>query len=93
MRYQTELMRSILTDETAQKIIDYVSPIYGDSYVGLWLFQAIGTVLGELRNIAEKLRHETTPATADLLLDYWEASGTVEGMEVGQEYRAFPVEK
>lgn len=74
MRYQTELMRSILTDETAQKIIDYVSPIYGDSYVGLWLFQAIGTVLGELRNIAEKLRHETTPATADLLLDYWEAS-------------------
>ena len=46
MRYQTELMRSILTNETAQKIIDYISPIYGDSYVGLWLFQAIGTALG-----------------------------------------------
>lgn len=72
MRYQTELMRSILTDKTAQKIIDYVSPIYGNSYVGLWLFQAIGTVMGEIYEIAEQLRYETTPATADLLLDYWE---------------------
>jgi hypothetical protein len=65
-------MRSILTNKTAQKIIDYVSPIYGDSYVGLWLFQAIGTVLGEVCEIAEQLLYETTPATADLLLEYWE---------------------
>lgn len=72
MRYQTELMRSILTNEKAQEIIDYVSPIYGDSYVGLWLFQAIGTVLGEVCTIAEQLRYETNPTTADLLLDYWE---------------------
>lgn len=72
MRYQTELMRSILTNETAQRIIDYVSPIYGNSYVGLWLFQAIGTALNEICTIAEKLRYETNPATADLLLDYWE---------------------
>lgn len=72
MRYQTELMRSILTNEKAQEIINYVSPIYGDSYVGLWLFQAIGTVLGEVCTIAEQLRYETNPTTADLLLDYWE---------------------
>lgn len=72
MRYQTELMRSILTNETAQKIIDYVSPVYGNSYVGLWIFQAIGTALGEVCAIAEQLCYETTPATADLLLDYWE---------------------
>lgn len=72
MRYQTELMRSILTSETAQKIIDYVSPIYGDSYVGLWLFQAIGVALEEVCRIAEQLKYETNPATADLLLDYWE---------------------
>lgn len=72
MRYQTELMRRILTSEKAQQIIDYVSPIYGESYVGLWLFQAIGTALGEVCAIAEQLRYETNPATADLLLDYWE---------------------
>lgn len=72
MRYQTELMRSILTDKKAQEIIDYVSPIYGNSYVGLWIFQAIGAALGEICTIADQLRYETNPATADLLLDYWE---------------------
>lgn len=72
MRYQTELMRSILTNEKAQQIIDYVSPIYGNSYVGLWLFQAIGSVLGEVCAIADQLRFETNPTTADLLLDRWE---------------------
>lgn len=73
MRYQTELMRSILTNETAQRIIDFVSPIYGNSYVGLWIFQAIGVVLGEVSEIAEQLRYETNASTADLLLSYWEA--------------------
>lgn len=72
MRYRTELMESILTNEMAQQIIDYVSPIYGDSYVGLWLYQAIGTVLGDVYALAEKLRYETSPATTELLLDYWE---------------------
>ena len=72
MRKPTELMRTILTDETAQKIIDYVSPVYGNSYVGLWMFQAIGTLLGEVYKICEDLRHETTPATSTMLLDYWE---------------------
>lgn len=72
MRNQTELMRSILTNETAKRIIDYVSPIYGDSYVGLWLFQAIGVALEEVCKIAEQLKYETNPSTAELLLDYWE---------------------
>ena len=72
MRQPTELMRSILTDEMAQKIIDWVPPVYGDSYVGLWIFQAIGTLLGEVRDICEALMYETSPATATLLLDQWE---------------------
>lgn len=72
MRQPTELMRSILTDEMAQKIIDWVPPVYGDSYVGLWIFQAIGTLLGEIRGICEALMYETSPATATLLLDQWE---------------------
>lgn len=72
MRYQTDLMRSILTSETAQKMIDYVSPIYGKSYVGLWLFQAMGTVMDRVCEISEQLRYEANPATATLLLDMWE---------------------
>lgn len=72
MRNQTGMMREILTNETAQRIIDFVSPIYGNSYVGLWIYQAIGVVLGEVYAIANQLQYEVTPATAELLLDYWE---------------------
>lgn len=72
MIYRTELSQRILTNETAQRIIDYVSPIYGESYVGLWLFQVIGLVLSDLNAVAVKLRDETNPITTDILLDYWE---------------------
>lgn len=72
MRNRTELMQSILTNETAQRIIDFVSPLYGNSYVGLWLFQAIGTALDDVCKIADQIRYETNAATADLLLGYWE---------------------
>ena len=72
MRQPTDLMRSILTDETAQKIIDWIPPVYGDSYVGLWIIQAVGAAMGEIRDICEQLMYETSPATATLLLDQWE---------------------
>lgn len=72
MRNPTELMQTILQNEIAQKIIDYVSPIYGDSYVGLWIYESIGGVLKEVVDIAEALKSEGNPATSVLLLDYWE---------------------
>lgn len=72
MRNQTEMMRAILTNEKAQEIIDYVSPRYGNSYVALWIFQAMGIVLGEIYDLANNLRYETAPVTSDLLLDLWE---------------------
>lgn len=72
MRNPTGMMREILTNETAQRIIDFVSPIYGNSYVGLWIYQAIGVVLGEVYTIADQMQYEVTPATAELLQDYWE---------------------
>jgi hypothetical protein len=66
------MMTAILTSPTAQKIIDYVSPVYGESYVGLWLFQAIGTVFDDVVGYSEALRTETNPITSVLLLDLWE---------------------
>lgn len=74
MRYQTDLMRAILTNETAREIIDWVSQLYGESYVGLWVYQVIGFVLGEIRAMAEQLRKEVQPNTAVQLLDLWEDS-------------------
>lgn len=72
MRNPTELMQQILQNEISQRIIDYVSPIYGDSYVGLWIYESIGGVLKEVVDIAESLKSEGNPATSVLLLDYWE---------------------
>lgn len=72
MRYRTELMEKILTSEKAQEMIDFVSPIYGNSYVALWIFQAVGTILDEVYSIAERLRYEANPSTSELLLSYWE---------------------
>lgn len=66
------MMEAILTNARAQRIIDFVSPIYGQSYVGLWIYQAIGSVLDEVYAIAEQLRTETNASSADLLLNYWE---------------------
>ena len=88
MRQPTELMQAILTSPKAQEMIDYVSPIYGNSYVGLWLFQAIGTVMEKVYAIAEALKYETNPATADLFLDYWEDHyGITRGNGLTQEQR------
>lgn len=72
MNYRTELMEKILTSPTAQKMIDYVSPIYGNSYVGLWLFQAIGLILDKPVEYAEALMKEANPTASVLLLDLWE---------------------
>lgn len=72
MRNPTDLMVEILKSKTAQRIIDWVSPIYGESYVGLWIYEVVGIVLDELVAISEVLKTEANPITADLLLDYWE---------------------
>lgn len=72
MRQRTELSNAILTSQTAQKMIDYVPPLYGNSYVGLWLFQANGLILDKIVEYAEAMYDETNPSTAVLLLDMWE---------------------
>lgn len=65
-------MTHILTDKTAQRIIDFVSPVYGNSYVALWIFQAIGAALSEVCEIADRLPYEASPSTAELLISHWE---------------------
>lgn len=72
MSYKTELMEQILTSREAQIIIDYVSPIYGESYIGLWLFQVIGAELDDMHDWSEDFYNQVTPQTATWALDYWE---------------------
>lgn len=72
MRYRTELMEAILTSKEAQRIIDYITPIYGESYVGLWLLQSIGMILDEGESFPEEYKNQITPITATWSIEFWE---------------------
>lgn len=70
--YKTELMEEILKSPMAQKIVQWVSPIYGEAYTALWLFQIIGTVLDSMNEWTESLSDQVVPQTATWSLPYWE---------------------
>lgn len=70
--YRTELMEEILKSPMAQKIIQLVSPIYGEAYTVLWLYQAIGTILDKLDEWTGSLQDQVLPQTATWSLPYWE---------------------
>lgn len=65
-------MDEILKSQTAQRIIDFVAPIYGNGYVALWMFQAIGKPLDAIASFADSLREQTIPQTATWSLPIWE---------------------
>lgn len=70
--YRTELMDEILKSPKAQEIIQKLSPVYGDAYTALWLFQIIGTALDLMEEWTESLADQAVPQTATWSLPYWE---------------------
>lgn len=70
--YKTELTEKILTSPMAQKIIQEVSPLYGEAYTVLWLYQVIGMVLDDIEEWANSLEQQVVPQTATWALPYWE---------------------
>ena len=74
LRQHTELMDRILTSEKARQIVNYhVAQIYGNSEIGLRLFQAIGEQLDDMNAWVEEFVLQVVPQTATWGLDYWEA--------------------
>lgn len=69
----SEKIREILTSEQGRKILDYISPIYDEAYVALWLLQAIGLRLDDIVNWSDDLWKEIIPQTAVWSLPYWES--------------------
>ena len=69
---RTELMNQILQSEEANKIIEMVSPIYGNSRIGLWLFEVIGRELDRILEICESFEQQVVPQTVTWSIDYWE---------------------
>ncbi len=66
------LRDQILTSPSGQHMIDRVSPIYDDSYVALWMFQAIGLEYDKLWYIARTLPDQLFPETATWAIELWE---------------------
>lgn len=72
MIYSTELIKKILRSEEAKKLLSYVSPIYGDSYVALWLFQVMGMQLDKIQTWTDEFSKQINPRTATWSLPMWE---------------------
>lgn len=72
LHHSTKLAEEILTSDCARQMYNYVSPIYGDSYVGLWMFQVIGLELDRMMSYFEDIPNQLNPATATWLLPVWE---------------------
>ena len=75
--YNTELMKEILKSEKAQKIVQMISPRYGEAYVALWILQAAGVIQDQMTEWCESLEDQTRPETATWSLPYWEKQHNV----------------
>ena len=67
-----DLKDSILTNVTARRMVDHVSPIYANSYVGLWIFEAISREYEEAWSLVRTLPDQLFPETATWAIELWE---------------------
>lgn len=63
---------TIITSPTAERMLGRVSPIYDESYVGLWLFEAIGREYDKLWEIANTLPDQLFPESVTWGIELWE---------------------
>lgn len=60
------------TNEVAKRMLEMVSPIYDDAYVGKWLFQVIGVQTEIAQSAVLGVLNEAFPETATYSLPWWE---------------------
>ena len=66
------LREDILQSKAGPRMIETVTPIYDNSYVGLWMFEAMGREWDTFVSIIESLKTELVPETATWMLELWE---------------------
>ena len=85
---KTETAETILTSDESKLIYNMVSPIYGESYVALWIFRAIGEALDRAKGYADDVYLQLNPETATWLLPLWEERyGITPGADLSLERR------
>ncbi|MGI6224813.1 MAG: putative phage tail protein [Peptococcales bacterium] len=67
-----DLKDSILTNTTARRMVSNVSPIYDNSYAGLWIFEAISREYEEAWELVNTLPAQLFPETATWGIELWE---------------------
>lgn len=68
----TDLMQSILQSSEARKMIQFVAPVFGESYVALWLFEIIGRELDDMEDWAMDIFNQCHIQTATWSMPEWE---------------------
>lgn len=66
------LRDTIITSKSADRMLRRVSPIYDNSYVGLWMFEAIGREYDKLWEIVDTLPDQMFPETTTWAIELWE---------------------
>lgn len=62
----------ILKSESGRQMLEWVSPIYENSYVGLWLFEAIGREYDKLWDIVNTFALQLFPDSVTWAIELWE---------------------
>lgn len=70
--YRTDLMNEILQSEEANNIIEMLSPIYGNAYIALWMFEIIGRELDMVKEWVDTYELQIVPETVTWGIGYWE---------------------
>jgi hypothetical protein len=71
--YNSDKIQQILSSPEGKKFLDYISPIYDEAYIALWIFQAVGLQFDDLETWTEDFIKQVVPQTATWSLPYWEA--------------------
>ena len=66
------LRDKIISSKSADRMLGRVSPIYNNSYVGLWIFEAIGREYDGMWDIVNSLPDQLFPQSVTWAIELWE---------------------
>lgn len=66
------LREEIVASKSGKRMLSRVSPIYDESYVGLWMFEAIGREYDKLWDIADTLPQQMFVESVTWAIELWE---------------------
>ena len=68
----SDLRDAILTSDTARRFVNHVSPIYENSYVGLWIHEAIAREFDAAWVLVRSFPDQEFPETVTWAIELWE---------------------